>query len=239
MPEGEVMHIPDNQIITIEEIVSIVKTAVALGINKFRITGGEPLVRQDIATIVQAITRIPGIEDLGLTTNGIRLANQASTLYSAGLRRINISLDTLDADDYEYITRGGTLSKVIDGIFAAKKAGFNPIKINAVMPAPANQDRAQALRDFCTRHNLSLRLIRQMSLDKGEFAVVEGGTGGNCKICNRLRITADAKVKPCLFSRLEYDCRVLGIAQALQLAVDNKPETGTKNPGNYFYTIGG
>src|SRR5713101_5687579 len=131
MPE-EVIFLDKGELLTFEEITRFVQVAVGLGIDKIRLTGGEPLMRRELPRLVEMISEIPGIADLGLTTNGILLAGQAQALYDAGLRRINISLDTLNADRFRQLCRREGLDKVIDGILAAKRIGFEPVKVNAI-----------------------------------------------------------------------------------------------------------
>src|SRR5712691_6177415 len=131
MPE-EVVFMDRAELLTFEEITRFVRIAAPLGIDKVRLTGGEPLMRRDLPRLVRMIREIRGIRDIGLTTNGILLADQAQPLYDAGLRRINISLDTLDPERFRQVARRDGLDKVLAGIFAAKKAGFDPVKLNAV-----------------------------------------------------------------------------------------------------------
>src|SRR5205823_5641988 len=131
MPE-EVVFLDRKELLSFEEIARFVRAAVPLGIDKIRLTGGEPLMRRDLPRLVQLLADIPGVRDLGLTTNGLLLADQAQALYDSGLRRINISLDTLDAERFRQLTRREGLERVLEGIFAAKRAGFEPVKINAV-----------------------------------------------------------------------------------------------------------
>src|SRR5579883_3160361 len=131
MPE-RVEFLPRAQLLTFEEIERVVRVAVPLGIDKVRLTGGEPLVRRDLPRLVEKLAAIPGIKDVGLTTNGILLAPMARQLRDAGLERINISLDTMDRAKFERLTRRTGFEQVIEGILAAKEAGFDPVKINAV-----------------------------------------------------------------------------------------------------------
>src|SRR5947209_4916291 len=131
MPE-EVTFMDRSQLLTFEEIAQFVRVAATLGIDKIRLTGGEPLMRRDLARLAAMLVAIPGIRDVGITTNGLLLAEHAQTLYDAGLRRINVSLDTLDPERFRQLARRDGLDRVLAGIDAAKKAGFHPIKINAV-----------------------------------------------------------------------------------------------------------
>ncbi|MGH9678045.1 MAG: GTP 3',8-cyclase MoaA, partial [Candidatus Acidiferrum sp.] len=130
MPE-DVVFMDRHELLTFEEITRFVQVAAPLGINKIRLTGGEPLMRRDLEKLVKPLTQIPGIHDIGLTTNGILLAAHAQALFDAGLRRINISLDTLDLGRFRQISRREGLDQVLLGIAAARAAGFQPIKVNA------------------------------------------------------------------------------------------------------------
>src|SRR6266567_3662352 len=130
MPE-EVVFMDRAEILTFEEIAHFVRVAAPLGIDKVRLTGGEPLLRRGLPELVRMLVAVPGIRDLGLTTNGLLLAGQARALYDAGLRRLNVSLDTLDPGRFRVLTRRDGLELVLAGIAAAKRAGFDPIKLNA------------------------------------------------------------------------------------------------------------
>src|SRR5439155_256321 len=132
MPE-EVVFMDRGELLTFEEIADFVRVAAPLGIDKVRLTGGEPLMRRNLERLVALVSAVPGIKDVGLTTNGLLLAGQAQTLYDAGLRRINISLDTLDPGRFRALARRDGLGAVLDGIAAAKAAGFDPVKVNAVV----------------------------------------------------------------------------------------------------------
>jgi len=239
MPEDGIQLLKHEDILSFDEIVEVVRQGVVLGITKIRLTGGEPLVRKGIVGLVSMIAKVPGIEDLAMTTNGQLLAEFAQPLAEAGLMRVNISLDTVDPEKYNRITRGGDLSKVISGIEAAKQAGLVPVKINCVIANSPDEPDAVGVSDFAKENGCEVRFIYQMNLKEGSFSVVEGGDGGDCDRCNRLRLTANGKVKPCLFGEEEYDVRELGIEKAIQLAVVNKPACGTKNHRNDFYNIGG
>lgn len=239
MPEEGVPLLGHEDILTFEEITDIIRIAVSHGISKVRITGGEPLVRRGIVALVEQIAIIPGIKDLSMTTNGIFLEEFATPLAKAGMQRINVSLDTIDPDRYREITRGGDVSKVFRGIEAARKAGLNPIKINCVVEKNSDEPDAAGIRDFCKKNGLEVRFIHRMSLEKGHFSVVEGGSGGDCALCNRLRLTANGKIKPCLFDDIEFDVRKLGAEQAIKNAIKFKPECGTFSKDGYFNKIGG
>jgi len=239
MPEEGIPLIQHKDILTFEEIVEVVKYAVAMGVFKIRLTGGEPLVRKGIVDLVRLIANIPEIKDLSMTTNGILLDKYAQELKMAGLMRVNISLDTLDPEQYTYITRGGNIEDVFRGIKAAKEVGFSPIKLNAVVKGHSRTPEADALRQYAAQEGLEVRFIKQMSLEDGSFSVVEGGEGGNCQFCNRLRLTANGIIKPCLFNDLGYSVKEMGPREALYSAIRNKPECGTQNSSGEFYNIGG
>lgn len=239
MPEEGIKLVPHDEILRFEEIVEAVKIGVELGIGKIRITGGEPLVRKGIVNLVSMISAVSGILDFGLTTNGALLDLFAGDLAKAGLHRVNVSLDTIDPDNFRKITRCGDLYRVLRGIEAAKKAGLNPVKINCVVKKNSSEPDAEMVREFCNANGLEVRFIRQMDLETGCFSVVEGGTGGDCRKCSRLRLTANGKIKPCLFCNLEYDIRKLGIRKAILQAVNYKPEKGSMNLNDRFHNIGG
>src|SRR5438046_5417639 len=156
MPE-EVVFLDKGELLTFEEITRFVQVAAGLGIDKIRLTGGEPLMRRELPRLVEMVSGVPGIRDVGLTTNGILLAGQAQALYDAGLRRINISLDTLQADRFRQISRRDGLDKVLEGIFAAKKVGFHPIKINAVSIRHFTEPEVVPLARFAREHGLEMR----------------------------------------------------------------------------------
>lgn len=239
MPVEGVAYVAHADVLSFEKICGIVKIASSHGLRKVRLTGGEPLVRKDIVDLVRMISQIDGIEDLALTTNGVLLPKYADQLRTAGLHRVNISLDTLDKDLFAKVTRGGNVDEVLAGIEAAKAAGLNPIKINVVRLVKELNQNIDEVREFCERNDLGFRIIRQMDLQSGEFSVVEGGEGGNCSICNRIRLTAKGILKPCLFSDQEYDTKEFGIETALKMCVENKPSCGTTSMKNEFYNVGG
>jgi cyclic pyranopterin phosphate synthase len=239
MPKVGIHLMNHKDILSFEEITNVVKIAVSQGIDKFRITGGEPLMRKNIVTLIAMIATVEGINDLSMTTNGIRLKEFAKPLKDAGLQRVNISLDTMNAVKFREITRGGDLNKVLQGIQAAKDAGFEPVKINCVVFKSSNEKDAIEVKEFCKKNDLQVRFIHQMNLQSGEFTVVEGGNGGNCVQCNRLRLTSNGMVKPCLFDEQEFSVRKMGAEKALLGALNNKPLKGCINSKGSFYNIGG
>ena len=163
MPE-EVVFMDRDELLTFEEIVRFVRVAAPLGIDKIRLTGGEPLMRRDLPRLVRMLCEVPGIRDVGLTTNGILLSNQAAAFCDAGMRRINISLDTLDPVRFRQLTRRDGLEQVVEGILSAKRAGFAPIKINAVCIRGTNECDVVPLAYFARQHGLQLRFIEYMPI---------------------------------------------------------------------------
>jgi cyclic pyranopterin phosphate synthase len=238
MPEEGVPMLSHEDILSFEEIEQVVATAVRMGVHKVRLTGGEPLVRKGVVTMVAMLGRIPGIEDFAMTTNGTLLAPVAEALKHAGLGRLNISLDALDPDAYREITRGGDVTDVLAGIAAAQRAGFEGTKLNCVVEESSDEANARDVVEFARRNGLEVRFIRRMDLAEGQFWKVEGGDGGNCSACNRLRLTSDGRIVPCLFSRLAYSVRELGVEEALRQAIMHKPERGA-TAENWMRRVGG
>ncbi len=239
MPAEGIDLAQHKDIVSFEEIYNIVKQGADDGITKVRLTGGEPLVRKGIVDLVSQLSTIKEITDLSMTTNGILLDKFAQQLADAGLDRVNISLDTISPEKYKSITRGGDINKVYDGINAAKAAGLFPIKINCVVFKNRDEKDAQDVAKFCKENDLSIRFIHQMDLQTGEFSIVEGGEGGDCKNCNRLRLTANGEIRPCLFNDLSYQTQDLGIKEAYDKALTAKPRAGSKSLSGKFYGIGG
>ena len=167
MPET-VKFMPKSEVLTFEEIHRLVTVVAELGVDRIRITGGEPLVRSELWKLVSLIRNTPGINDVAITTNGILLAEQVDSLKSAGLDRINVSLDTMNEDMFQKITRRKGLSKVLDGIAAAKTAGFENIRVNAVSIKGLTENEIVPLAKFARRENLELRFIEFMPLDGDE-----------------------------------------------------------------------
>lgn len=265
MPE-EVTFLDKQELLTFEEITRFVEVVAPLGIDKIRLTGGEPLLRRDLPRLVAMIAKIPGIKDIGLTTNGILLAHLAQPLYDAGLRRINVSLDALDPARFRQLTRRDGLDKVIEGILAAKRAGFDPVKINAVSIRGVTEPEVLPLARFAREHGLEMRFIEYMpigadtwerekvyfaheileQIETGigplapakdydpkapamEFEYADGGgrvgiiasvSRPFCMSCNRVRLTAEGKLRNCLFALKEVDMKPLlrGEAPAEQIA---------------------
>jgi len=170
MPKGfKDFEQPDNWL-TFDEIERVIKAFTELGVARVRLTGGEPLVRKNIAELAQRLTALPGLEDLSVSTNAMLLEKQATDLQSAGVSRINVSLDTLNPERFKEIT-GGDLQPVLDGLMAAKKAGFAPIKINVVAMKGINEDEFNDMVEFCLKHDFTLRFIETMPMgETGENA---------------------------------------------------------------------
>jgi cyclic pyranopterin phosphate synthase len=164
MPE-DMTFMPDASLMTFDEILHLARIFVALGVNKVRITGGEPLVRPGVPTLINQLAQLDGLKDISLTTNGIGLIKQAQALYDAGLRRINVSLDTLNEEKFEQMTRRKMLSRVLKGLKTAHECGFNPIKVNAVAMRGFTDDEIVDLATFARQHNYQLRFIEFMPLD--------------------------------------------------------------------------
>jgi len=268
---------PRGALLTYEEIYTVAKAAAELGINKIRITGGEPLVRSGLPKLIQMLAQIDAIDDISLTTNGVLLSRYAAELKSAGLQRINVSLDTLKPDKFEFITRTtNSLGDVLDGIEVARSVGLNPVKLNMVVMSGINDAE---LVDFATKtinDGWHVRFIELMpsagastlasqfipvgemrkrlellgelepclpSIGNGpakyfRFPHAHGTIGfitpvseHFCFHCNRLRLTADGKLRPCLLADYEIDLKPplrrgissAGLKQLIKEAVANKP----------------
>lgn len=164
MPFDEYPWIPSDEILTFEEIARLANIAVRLGVEKIRLTGGEPLVRPHLEQLIRYLSALPGVEELCLTTNASLLAEKAVALKSAGLTRINVSLDTLDPEKFKRIRRRGDLSRVLEGLFSAKRCGFDPIKINAVIERGVNDDDIVSLVEFSRDNGFAVRFIEYMDV---------------------------------------------------------------------------
>lgn len=266
MPEDGVCQLGHEDILTIEEIERLVRIAADLGIKSIRLTGGEPLVRKGVTDLVRVVTETPGIQNVSMTTNGVLLPKMADELKRAGLNRVNISLDTLDADQFRQVTRVGNLEDTMAGIEAALEAGFKPVKVNAVTVRSLDQDFLEFAKLSIDRP-LHVRFIEFMPVGDSDSTGLGGAGWGKqdvipsgelletincqareaglpelkpandkpigwgpakyyefpdaqgtvgfisplsrhfCSECNRLRVTADGKVRPCLFSDNEFDIR--------------------------------
>ena len=267
MPEEGVCRRSHNEMMNEDEMVTAVRVAASLGVHKVRLTGGEPLVKKNILSICRRVSAVEGIQEVCLTTNGILLPQMAADLKEAGVKRINLSLDTLDPEKYAYITRIGRLEQFQKGLEAALEAGFEKVKINAVLIGGFNDGEVEALAGLTGKYPVDMRFIELMPIQDhdefGESAYVpcsrvleklpeaekvpqDGGVArlyrlpgakGNiglisplnahfCGDCNRLRLTADGKLKPCLHSAEEYSVKGLdfdGMKAVFEQAIWNKP----------------
>jgi len=239
MPNGLARLLRHEDILSFEEIVEVARTAVGMGFIKVRLTGGEPLVRRNIEQLVAMLAKIEGIEDLAMSTNGILLADYAEALAAAGLHRVNVSLDSTDPQRYAEITGGGDVQRVFAGIEAARSAGLVPIKLNCVVAESSAEPDALAVAQFARENGLEARFIHQMDFTAGKFSVVEGGRGGDCPRCNRVRLSSDGMIRPCLFSDLAFSVRELGAREALEQAIREKPAAGGLCTHNWMHGIGG
>jgi cyclic pyranopterin phosphate synthase len=282
MPPEGVPQIPHSEILSYEEIQTVVKAAADLGINKIRLTGGEPLVRAELPELIKMLSQIEGIRELSLTTNGILLKDYALELRQAGLSRINVSLDTLRTDRFQYITRLGRLKDVFEGIQAANEAGFKPVKINTVVMRGINDDEILDFAQMTCADGWHVRFIELMPfkgvaefvpfnelrrhvnlLGKLEPCTPVAGNGpamycrlprargtvgfispltelSFCSRCNRMRLTPDGKLRPCLLGENEIDLRMPlrnnasteELKRLLLQAVASKPERHHLEAGN-------
>ncbi len=240
MPEDGIKKLGHSQILSYEQIIQIARAGVGLGITKIRLTGGEPLVRRDLGFLVAELRKITALKELALTTNGILLEKFASYLKRAGLDRINVSLDTLNPGKYSFITRGGNIEHVFAGIKAAQAAGFGQIKINMVVMEDFNLDEVLAMARFCSDNGLILQRISRYHLqNRKQNAVYHTERPLPCADCNRLRLTADGYLKPCLFSDLEVKVNFQNIEASFLQALEMKPFMGTACSNRRNYQIGG
>lgn len=295
MPEEGIKNLlPHHEILTYEEILRIIKIASETGISKVRITGGEPLIRKDIVSFIQRLCEIEGVNDIGVTTNGTVLKKYAKDLYNAGLKRINVSVDSLDDEKFRTITRLGSLKEVLEGIEEAYRVGFNPIKINVVVMKGINDDEIERFAQWSKEAPLQIRFIEFMSIDKeiwkreifmstkeikdriettvgrlipvhlkksgpAEYFMFEGAKGllgfispmtnHICVRCNRLRLTAEGKLRACLFLDNEIDLKALlrggisdeEIKKTIIKAIQLKPQgiSEKTKPLRAMSTIGG
>ena len=241
MPAEGVVPKSHHDILSYEKILEVVNEAISLGIKKVRLTGGEPLVRKGILFLVQQLKKLPGLEELTLTTNGVLLAEMAHSLKKAGIDRINISLDTLDPGKYKELTRIGDIKNVLRGIEAVIEAGFENSKINMVLIPGINENEVEAMQAFCSGKGFALQRINHYSLTNIESIdrTYAAERPLKCERCNRIRLTADGKLKPCLFSDIEIPLDFNNLKQSLGSAIQCKPESGTTNVTRQNWQIGG
>ena len=241
MPEAGIGLKSHADILPYEKIVLIAAAAAKMGIDKIRLTGGEPLVRKNIVFLVRELKGVPGVSEVSMTSNGTLLDLLAEELKQAGLDRLNISLDTLDAGKYRQITRNGDIEKVFAGIHAASRAGFRATKINMVLIPGFNGSEVEAMKKFCRENGLHLQRIHHYSLYDHETVKKELAAERplSCHACNRLRLTADGKLKPCLFSDREFAVDFAAIPASLARAVQAKPRHGVACRNRENWQIGG
>ncbi len=248
MPEEGVENLGHDKILSFEEIQRIVKAAAELGISKYRITGGEPLARKGIVSLVENLSKIHGVEELAMTTNGTMLEEHAEALKNAGLQRVNISVDSMKYEKYEEITRGGDLDAAFAGVNAALRVGLKPLKLNVVVMEGFNDNEILDFVQLTISHPIDIRFIELMPighaeindgrrylsndeikkklpslirLDKqdgvaeiykypeaqGEIGFISPMSHQFCSDCNKIRLTADGKLKPCLHTDQEIDLK--------------------------------
>lgn len=251
MPESGVCKKRHEDMLSEEEMIAAVRAAASLGVKKLRITGGEPLVKRNILSICRRAAAVEGIEEVCLTTNGILLPELAKPLREAGVKRVNLSLDTLDAEKYHDITRCGALDDALQGLEAALAAGFGRVKINTVLIGGFNDDEIADLAGLTLRYPVDVRFIELMPMPdserfgqeaylpcdavldklpelrtlgkdgvarvyrlpeaKGNVGLIRPVSAHFCKTCDRIRLTADGKLKPCLHA--PDACSIKGLTQ--------------------------
>ena len=221
-----------------EQITEVVRVAVRLGLTKIRLTGGEPLVKRGIVELVRMIREVEGVRHLGMTTNGVLLPRYAAPLRSAGLDSVNVSLDTLDPERYRHITRVGDIRRVLDGIEAARQAGF-PIKINMVVLEDTDEAAIEAMRRFCAGRGLTLQLINHYALGEEKLDNYSFDRPPRCRACNKIRLLADGTLKPCLHSNEEIPLDLSNIEESLRRTIAGKPERGGTCTNRSMIGIGG
>jgi GTP 3',8-cyclase len=239
MPEEGIPFKSHNAIMRFEEIIKVVEASAELGINKIRLTGGEPLVRKDVVKLVQMIKAVKGITHLGMTTNGVLLDKLAQPLRDAGMDSVNISMDTLNPEKYKEITRIGDISHTLKGIDAAIAAGFETIKINVVVMDNTPDNEIIDMQNFCTEKGLTLQLINHYDLSSEKKNTYKFDRPPKCGICNRIRLTADGILKPCLHSNQEIPVNPDDIISSLKQTVLDKPENGSVCTNRNMIEIGG
>lgn len=266
MPESGVKSLCHSDILSIEEIVEIVKIASKNGIKKIRLTGGEPLVRRGFINLCKQISEINEIEDIAITTNGVYLKSMADELFENKVRRINFSLDTLIKEKYNDITRRNDFDKTMESLFYAIKKGFK-VKINVVLIGGFNDDEIEDFVNLANKYDLEVRFIELMQIgetanwskdkfvsnkivlekvpelefdgvsgvakiykikgQKGKIGLISPISCSFCEDCNRIRLTSDGKLKPCLHSRDEINLKGLSgeeLEEVFKRGIYEKPE---------------
>lgn len=238
VPDGaEPVTDPKNQL-SIAEIVSVCRAATELGFDKFRLTGGEPLVRRDLPQLIAEMRKIPGVKFIGLTTNGLLLAPLARSLKESGLDSVNVSLDTLDPARYSELTRGGNIEDVFKGIDAAAACGF-PIKINVVMSGEESLAGLPALEKYAQEKGARVQTIKQYDLRQNKTDDHPFSRPLPCEQCNRVRLMADGTLRPCLHSTRSVLLDKKDPKASLKAVVLLKPERGTTSDLGSVRATGG
>lgn len=238
VPAEEPPRLPREEILSFEQIREVARAAHGLGFRKFRLTGGEPLVRSSVVDLVAALRRDLPLSLLAMTTNGTLLAPLAADLARSGLDSVNVSLDTLDADRYASLTRGGRLSDVLAGIDAALASGLK-VKLNAVVLEDSVGAELDALRTFADRRGAALQLIREYRLDQVKRDGGDYDRPPPCASCNRVRVTADGRLLPCLHSRKELPLDFSDLRGSLERCILAKPPRGESRSEHALRGIGG
>ncbi len=238
MPEEGIIRRNHRDFLSFEQIRDIVQAGAALGIRKIRFTGGEPLVKKGITDLVKMVRAVPGIEHLGMTTNGILLPRYIDALKAAGLSSINISMDTLDPERYTAITRGGLLKDVLAGIDAALTGRLH-VKINMVVLEDTTPEDIDRIKSFCLDRDIKLQFIGQYSLFEEKRDEHTFDRPPDCRKCNRIRLLADGTLKPCLHSDTEIPVDFTGIAGSIREAILSKPVRGCSCTNRNMVEIGG
>jgi cyclic pyranopterin phosphate synthase len=238
MPPEGVPARRHEDFLTLEQMAKVARAAVGLGVTKIRLTGGEPLVKRGIVGLVRMIAAIPGLEHLAMTTNGTLLAPRAGDLAEAGLGSANVSLDTLDPDRYRELTRGGRIEDALDGIRAALAAGL-PVKLNMVVMEDTDPAEIGRLREYADGIGANLQLINHYELYREKSDTYAFDRPPSCARCNRIRLTADGMLKPCLHSDREIPLDFSRLEESLRAAVNAKPLHGGACTNRSMPQIGG
>ncbi len=243
MPAEGIQLKPHHEILSYESIALIASCAGRMGFSKIRLTGGEPLVKRNIESLIEMISLTGKYKEITMTTNGALLTTEkALRLKNNGLTRINISLDTLNIERFSELTRGGNINDAFAGIEAAKNAGLFPIKINMIIFAETKPDEIDAMRSFCEKNELTLQTIKHFSLYNRENETDYPHTFNRpqpCEMCNRLRLTSDGYLKSCLFSDKETKVDLNNIEHNIREAIGVKPLHGTACVNRVMCQIGG
>ncbi len=238
MPEEGVATRPHDEFLSFEQIASVVKVGVRIGLTKVRLTGGEPLVKRGIVELVQMVGSIRGLEHLAMTTNGTLVNQYARELKASGLNSINISLDTLDPERYGSLTRGGQIQRVLTGIEAVLREGI-PTKINMVVLEDTPQQDISQMRSFCADRGLRLQLINHFDLSSEKHETYRFDRPPRCEACNKIRLLGDGSLKPCLHSDEEIPLNMDDIEATLRETIARKPRRGSACTRRSMIEIGG